>query len=267
MEPLLPVAAEGLRRVAHLAALDLLNQPPPSIARGALTGETARRCLRAVTAAVHEPPARGLGRPVGVHAAAAPVASGVGPRAAGETSASVSSKARAASSVASRRARRRPEASRQRTSQPPRLKLTLTRTSIPLSRRPDGRTGWTYCHVTTARPPPDGSNRHDQGMKKAPACGGFSLCAREDSNFHGPFGPQGPQPWTGRVDASRGVQIVQIAKVPWTQWTRWTHRMLSRVLSRRAPSTVCRRSPTKGVSDSWRLVGPETLMRGCAPTG
>jgi hypothetical protein len=29
--------------------------------------------------------------------------------------------------------------------------------------------------------------------RKAPMKGAFS-CAREDSNFHGPFGPQGPQP-------------------------------------------------------------------------
>jgi hypothetical protein len=36
MKPLLPVAAEGLRRVPYLAALDLLNEPPPSIPRGAL---------------------------------------------------------------------------------------------------------------------------------------------------------------------------------------------------------------------------------------
>src|ERR1700683_942152 len=29
--------------------------------------------------------------------------------------------------------------------------------------------------------------------KKAPLSGAFQ-CAREDSNFHGPFSPQGPQP-------------------------------------------------------------------------
>jgi hypothetical protein len=45
--------------------------------------------------------------------------------------------------------------------------------------------------------------------RKAPMRGAFS-CAREDSNFHGPFGPQGPQPCTGRVDAFRSVQILQI---------------------------------------------------------
>jgi hypothetical protein len=43
--------------VADLAALDLLNQPPPRIARGALVRKAAlgRRC--AIAAAVHEPPA------------------------------------------------------------------------------------------------------------------------------------------------------------------------------------------------------------------
>jgi hypothetical protein len=47
---------------------------------------------------------------------------------------------------------------------------------------------------------------------KSPAVRGFSLCAREDSNFHGPIGPQGPQPRTQCVDASTSVQIVHIAR-------------------------------------------------------
>jgi hypothetical protein len=53
---------------------------------------------------------------------------------------------------------------------------------------------------------PPGRREHE----KSPAVRGFSLCAREDSNFHGPFGPQGPQPCTRRVDALSSVQIVQI---------------------------------------------------------
>jgi hypothetical protein len=30
--------------------------------------------------------------------------------------------------------------------------------------------------------------------KESPATQGFLRCAREDSNLHGPYGPQGPQP-------------------------------------------------------------------------
>src|SRR5208282_4272546 len=37
-------------------------------------------------------------------------------------------------------------------------------------------------------------------------------CARVDSNHHGEISPQGPQPDTGGVDASAGVQIGQIAR-------------------------------------------------------
>ena len=48
--------------------------------------------------------------------------------------------------------------------------------------------------------------------REKPRCAGLSKCAREDSNLHGPYSPQGPQPWTGRVDASKGVRIVQTAR-------------------------------------------------------
>jgi hypothetical protein len=44
-------------------------------------------------------------------------------------------------------------------------------------------------------------------------------CARVDSNHHGENSPQGPQPDTGGVDRSGGVQIVQFVGVC------WTHRM------------------------------------------
>ncbi len=50
--------------------------------------------------------------------------------------------------------------------------------------------------------------------KKKPRCARLSQCAREDSNFHGPYGPQGPQPCTPRVDASRGVQSVGADPLP-----------------------------------------------------
>ena len=61
----------------------------------------------------------------------------------------------------------------------------------------------------------DGSHQRD-GLARDWLCmqaaDRHSQCAREDSNLHGPFSPQGPQPRTARVDASKGVQIVQIAR-------------------------------------------------------
>ena len=77
MKPLLPVPAEGLSRVPDLAALDLLNQAPAGIPCGAFAREAALCRLRAVAAAVYEPPPDGVGGAVGVDAAAAPVTGGV----------------------------------------------------------------------------------------------------------------------------------------------------------------------------------------------
>ena len=39
-------------------------------------------------------------------------------------------------------------------------------------------------------------------------------CARVDSNHHGPFGPQGPQPCPRPQDASASVQIVCFVRFP-----------------------------------------------------
>ncbi len=50
------------------------------------------------------------------------------------------------------------------------------------------------------------------GACNKPRLSGLSKCAREDSNLHGPFSPQGPQPWTRRVDVFRSVQAFQIAR-------------------------------------------------------
>ena len=69
----------------YLAALDLLDEAPPSIPRGTLTRKAALRRLRAVAAAIHEPPPDGFGRAIGVDAAAASVTGGVGtPRGGGD---------------------------------------------------------------------------------------------------------------------------------------------------------------------------------------
>jgi len=64
--------------VADLAALDLLDQSPTRIPRGALAGEAALCCLCSVGAPVDEPPASPAGGGVGVDAAVAAMASGVG---------------------------------------------------------------------------------------------------------------------------------------------------------------------------------------------
>jgi len=64
--------------VPYLAALDLLDEVPPSIPRGTLTRKAALRRLRAVAAALHEPPPDGFGRAIAVDAAAASVTGGVG---------------------------------------------------------------------------------------------------------------------------------------------------------------------------------------------
>ena len=69
---------------------------------------------------------------------------------------------------------------------------------------------------------------------------GSPKCAREDSNLHGPYSPQAPQPWTARVDASASVWIVQIAGFPWAEWRHWTGWMLPRVLPRRSPKARVR---------------------------
>jgi hypothetical protein len=68
----------------------------------------------------------------------------------------------------------------------------------------------------------------------APAEGSVSLqallCAREDSNLHGRFRPQGPQPDTATVDGFRGVRSSPFCEVP------------GRVdsVGPRAPSSICR---------------------------
>ena len=50
-----------------------------------------------------------------------------------------------------------------------------------------------------------GSRRGAPSMRnERPRYAGLFQCAREDSNLHGPYSPQGPQPWTGRVGASAG---------------------------------------------------------------
>jgi hypothetical protein len=41
--------------------------------------------------------------------------------------------------------------------------------------------------------------------EKAPPERGFHKCAREDSNLHGPIGPQGPQPESAGVDGFVGI--------------------------------------------------------------
>ena len=58
-----------------------------------------------------------------------------------------------------------------------------------------------YVHLRTEARPPD---------QQKPRHAGLSQCAREDSNLHGPFSPQGPQPESPRVDGFSGVRGPQI---------------------------------------------------------
>jgi Polyphosphate kinase 2 (PPK2) len=57
--------------------------------------------------------------------------------------------------------------------------------------------------------PPDGRTSRLRPTKK-PRHAGLSQCAREDSNLHGPFSPQGPQPESPRVDGCSRVRGPQI---------------------------------------------------------
>src|SRR6202034_427586 len=77
-QPALPVGPERLLGVADLAALDLLDQPPTGVPRGPLAGEAALCRLCSVGAPIDEPPASPAGGGVGVDAAAATMAHGVG---------------------------------------------------------------------------------------------------------------------------------------------------------------------------------------------
>jgi len=80
---------------------------------------------------------------------------------------------------------------------------------------------------------PLGPLDHGPCMQK-PRISGLSKCAREDSNLHGPFSPQGPQPRTRRVDALPSVQIGQIVgfagRVGRDGWGGCCHECCGRVL-------------------------------------
>ena len=99
-------------------------------------------------------------------------------RPAGETSASASLRARADSSEANRRVRCRSDPSRQRTSQPPRCRRTLTRTHglMPPTRQLSPDCGYDGCLL------PPGDKTYSRGRRvetgprqqKAPVCRGFS---------------------------------------------------------------------------------------------
>ena len=52
--------------------------------------------------------------------------------------------------------------------------------------------GRRHTHTPTSTGGPSATVSY--GHKKSPAVRGFPQCAREDSNLHGPFSPQGPQP-------------------------------------------------------------------------
>ena len=114
------------------------------------------------------------------------------------------------------------------------------------------------------------TGRTDESSRpqKAPPRGAFQ-CAREDSNLHGPFSPQGPQPkiipgrwvfWRPRP-ANRGVFC--------TDWTPWNGWMLSLVLSRIASAAGSRSWPHAAAELSratYRLlVDPLWMATRCSP--
>jgi hypothetical protein len=64
------------------------------------------------------------------------------------------------------------------------------------------------------------------GHEKSPAVRGFPQCAREDSNLHGPFSPQGPQPcastnsatgaWAASITPAAGLdRVVGAVRSSW----------------------------------------------------
>jgi hypothetical protein len=72
---------------------------------------------------------------------------------------------------------------------------------MPTTRRLGAkRSSWTVRLGKTwspigAPPAPRASARHSPHRNEPAAVQGVRECAREDSNLHGPYGPQGPQPW------------------------------------------------------------------------
>ena len=126
---------------------------------------------------------------------------------------------------------------RRRASEPPSRLDGNSRSRVRPARCHEGQVdvqSGRICHMTTARPPPDGSNRHRASPKKVR---GFPPCAREDSNLHGPISPQGPQPESSGVDGFSGVRGSPNRRVSCTDGTLWIQWMLSRVLSRTAASS------------------------------
>ena len=56
-------------------------------------------------------------------------------------------------------------------------------------------------------------------------------CAQGDSNSHGPYGPQGPQPCAWRHWLRRGLSRPSCPRF-WTAWTHLSRRLLPRLLPR-----------------------------------
>jgi hypothetical protein len=69
---------------------------------------------------------------------------------------------------------------------------------------------------------------------------GLFRCAREDSNLHGPYSAQGPQPDTTNVDESRSVQSVQLARFARRIGRVWRGGCSQSVLTRWGRSTMRR---------------------------
>ena len=161
--------------------------------RGALTRKAALRGLRAVTAAIHEPPPDGVGRAIGVDAAAASVTSGVGtPRAGGDLRDRVVERAR----------REPPTETDALADGPPRPANALPsrpdatgRSCVPTGCCQKVGTHVGICHVTTVPTPPD-TNIRSLENEKSPACGAFPMRPR---GLEPPRTNQSTRPSTLRV--------------------------------------------------------------------
>ena len=114
--------------------------------------------------------------------------------------------------------------------------------ALPDVAKPLPRTAWPVFRVNT---------RH----RKAASCRHFQ-CARVDSNHHGEISPQGPQPRTGRTDASERLRIVQFAGFRGQIGRIWRRECCQDVAMGRRRSawqTWARRSAPEQVTRRWRV--------------
>ena len=188
-QPGVEVGREVVAADAHLAALDRADEPATTRARRGAAGEAAPRARGAVRAAVLEEVAGALLGLVGVDALVRPAR---GPLRTAVPSARDRSNSRASSSSAKRLDRgappspsapaMRPDLDARSCGLPASVSGNLrVPTDVPMFSRPDSMF-------------PRAPEEYRRLRRRNPAGAGLLPCARVDSNHHGPYGPQGPQP-------------------------------------------------------------------------